>query len=284
MTTEMDIYTNGYDCIVKDAKGVFKSCSRNSEDLSIFIRGIFDRYGDLNSKTFLNDSPVLVIQIDTKTNTSLVIDIFDKLKEILWIEGKLVQNDKIITYELRDYNALDFLSKIYDNSDARFRNVSLYDRYTSWVSDNNLLPTCKFFKTDDLAVNPSKGRASDVGWDLTIIKLVKQLGKNTFMYDTGIVVSPDFGYYTKIVPRSSLVKSGYVLSNSIGVIDGTFRGSLKVVLTKVDDSFPDLVLPFKCVQLIIDRHIHYKMVRIEEESELGETTRGDGGFGSTNKK
>ena len=103
------------------------------------------------------------------------------------------------------------------------------------------------------------------------------------MYDTGIIVAPDFGYYTKIVPRSSLVKSGYMLSNSIGIIDGSFRGSLKVVLTKVDDSFPDLTLPFCCAQLIIDKHMHYTMNEIKSVAELGVTARGEGGFGSTNK-
>ena len=100
------------------------------------------------------------------------------------------------------------------------------------------------------------------------------------MYDTGIIVQPDFGYYTKIVPRSSLVKSGYILKNSIGIIDGSYLGTLKIALTKIDDTLPDLTLPFCCCQLILDRFYHSEL---EEVYSFEETTRGEGGFGSTNK-
>ena len=103
------------------------------------------------------------------------------------------------------------------------------------------------------------------------------------MYDTGIIVCPDFGYYTKIIPRSSIIKTGYILTNSIGIIDGSYRGHLMICLTKIDDSLPDLKLPLKCCQLVLDRSLHYTTEEVLNLDELGSTDRGTGGFGSTNK-
>ena len=56
------------------------------------------------------------------------------------------------------------------------------------------------------------------------------------MYDTGIQVKPQYGYYFEIVPRSSLSKSGYILANSIGIIDPSYSGNLYIVLIKIDDN------------------------------------------------
>ena len=71
------------------------------------------------------------------------------------------------------------------------------------------------------------------------------------MFDTGICIQPPDGFYTEIVPRSSISKTGYILANSIGIIDPTYRGSLKIVLTKVDPTAQDLKLPFTKFQIIL---------------------------------
>jgi dUTP pyrophosphatase len=136
-----------------------------------------------------------------------------------------------------------------------------------------------FTKTLGNAVTPTKAGIYEVGFDLTAIEEVKKYGKNTTMYDTGICVCPEDGYYTEIVARSSIVKTGHVLSNSVGIIDPTYRGSLKICLTKVDDSMPSLELPFKLTQLIIRPFIDGRMIEL---SKLPDSYRGDGGFGSTN--
>jgi dUTP pyrophosphatase len=136
-----------------------------------------------------------------------------------------------------------------------------------------------YFKvTDEKAVIPTYGNEYAVGLDLTIISKFKQLTERTALYDTGIQVQPSSGYYTEIVPRSSLSKSGYMLSNSIGIIDPDYRGNLLVALTKVDDSMPDLTFPYKCAQLIARKVERMDTVQVES---LEDTQRGDGGFGST---
>ena len=73
---------------------------------------------------------------------------------------------------------------------------------------------------DQNAVVPSKAGPEEVGYDLTAISFIKKLNPFTFMYDTGIQVKPPPGYYVEIVPRSSIVKSGFVLNMRQKLLDG----------------------------------------------------------------
>jgi dUTP pyrophosphatase len=143
-----------------------------------------------------------------------------------------------------------------------------------------MFTTIKFKKTLQNAEVPKQATENDVGYDLTAVEFVKKLSDNTYMYDTGICVKPPPGFYTEIVPRSSIVKTGYMLSNSVGVIDPHYTGSLKICFTKVDQSCPDLEVPFTKCQLIVKR-AEYGV--FEEVLDFETTMRGDGGFGSTDK-
>lgn len=140
------------------------------------------------------------------------------------------------------------------------------------------MSTIYFKKTLDDAVTPSAASPGDVGYDLTAIQLVKKIGSNIYMYDTGICVKPPNGFYTEIVPRSSIVKSGFILSNSIGIIDPHYTGSLKICFTKIDQFADDLVVPFKLCQLILKRAEYASFKQVDN---LEDTIRGSGGFGST---
>lgn len=145
----------------------------------------------------------------------------------------------------------------------------------------------QFKKTNDKAVVPNRVSPDEVGYDLTCIELVQKIGSKTYLFDTGIAIEPivngfrsgNQDIYTEIIPRSSLIKTGYILSNSVGIIDKSYRQSIKVALTKIDDSMPDLELPFTRVQLVIRKRLS---VDFREVSELGESSRGNSmGFGSS---
>ena len=137
-----------------------------------------------------------------------------------------------------------------------------------------------FVKDDPNAVIPTKGTPFAVGYDLTAISVYKKLSDRTTLYDTGIKVQPPNGYYTEIVPRSSMSKTGYCLSNSIGTIDSDYRGRLLIALTRIDDGFPELTVPFTRCQLVLRKHEDYT---IRQVVSLSETERDCGGFGSTDK-
>jgi dUTP pyrophosphatase len=135
-----------------------------------------------------------------------------------------------------------------------------------------------FVKDDPQAVTPTKATPYAVGYDLTAISVYKKLTDRTTLYDTGIKVQPPEGYYTEILPRSSLSKTGYCLSNSVGTIDSDYRGRLLIALTRIDDGFPELTLPFTRCQLVLRRHEDYTLRGVDT---LADTIRGSGGFGST---
>lgn len=139
-----------------------------------------------------------------------------------------------------------------------------------------------FIRDDERAVMPTRGTELSIGYDLTVIDTVKKFSEKTTLFDTGLKVYPPKGYYTEIVPRSSLSKTGYILANSVGVIDEDYRGRLMIALTKVDDSMPDLVPPFTRCQLILRKAEYYKAVEAYDDFE--DTSRGSGGFGSTDNK
>lgn len=124
---------------------------------------------------------------------------------------------------------------------------------------------------------PAKDHVSDSGYDLTLIYEKKRVGK-TVLYGTGLIVEAPFGWYFDVVPRSSIIKRGYILANSVGVIDRSYRGEIFVPLIKIDDDAPDLTLPARVAQLIPRPILHFP---VAEARELSATRRGAGGFGST---
>lgn len=150
--------------------------------------------------------------------------------------------------------------------------------FGNWLKPIN--PTylvCNFKKSRSDAVAPTKAHVSDSGYDLVLLEKIKSVGDVDF-YTTGISVDPPHGYYFDMLPRSSISKTGYMLANSTGVIDQSYRGDVIVPLRKVDPNAGDLILPAKLVQLIPRQW--YNMLYIEQD-DLDMSTRGDGGFGST---
>ena len=78
-----------------------------------------------------------------------------------------------------------------------------------------------------------------------------------------------------------------MLANSVGIIDQGYTGNLYVALRKINKDCADLVMPYKCCQIIMKKQIYPKIV-IEDLVSTGAdsrsdsaTSRGSGGFGST---
>ena len=254
----------------------FKQPSLN-EDLPLstdmswtFIRDYFDSSGSVNDPS---SDTMPVCKLSNHTS-----DILKDIQKHIDIKSTLNNNE--LTFH--GCNAMDFLSKLYDNVKPSHRSDMKYKQYINWVtSQTKDVPCFLVYKSDPKALLPTKERYSDVGWDLTVIQKVKDISPKTSLYDTCIKVCPSHGFYTKIYPRSSISKSGYMMSNSTGIIDPNYLGTIKIALTKVDDSMPDLKLPFRCAQMIVEKYNHVKMIEVDSENKLGETERGDGGFGST---
>lgn len=99
---------------------------------------------------------------------------------------------------------------------------------------------------------------------------------------TGIAIAlPSAEYVALVFARSGLgVKHGISLSNGVGVIDSDYRGEIKVGLTNLSDE-PYTIQPGdRVAQLAI---LPVTQATVVQVSELDETGRGAGGFGSTGK-
>lgn len=133
-------------------------------------------------------------------------------------------------------------------------------------------------KTRSDAILPSKAHPSDSGFDLTLLEKAKDLSDGVALYHTGIKATiAEAGWDLKIYPRSSISKTGYMLANSIGVVDSSYRGEIFVALRKIDPLAEPLTFPVKLVQLVPERVPDVQVV----EASLDQTDRGAGGFGST---
>jgi len=103
------------------------------------------------------------------------------------------------------------------------------------------------------------------------------IGISSITYHLGLSVEIPDGFFGMMVPRSSIVKRGLRMSNSVGIIDSDYRGEVKAVFDVID--FSDIYQTGEYVcQLIILPVIKFDLI---EADELNETDRGTGGFGST---
>ena len=229
-----------------------------------FIRGLFDRSGEFYGTE--------MVGCNFSCSSVKALELISKFINV----KNTVNLNNIYFYHT---NAIDFLSKIYDNIPNECPTLLRYgyERYLKLLDQKNV-PHCKFTKTTKEAVSPFKANASDEGYDLWLIGIDKKVSDVTTRYETGIKVQPPLGYHVEILPRSSLSNSGYMLANSVGLIDASYTGTLKVALTKVDPNAQDLTLPFKAVQMVLRKSQHFLC---EEVEEIEETARSSGGFGST---
>lgn len=147
----------------------------------------------------------------------------------------------------------------------------------------NLL-AMKFVRLRNDAVIPTKATDGSVGFDITLlgIKSVCDEDDSVVYCHTGLKVKPPPGYYTKIYPRSSISKSGFMLANSVGIIDVDYSGELLIAMKRTKAG-ATLTFPCKMVQMLPELdHSHIVSVEVGPD-ELDDTVRGDGGFGSTGK-
>jgi len=140
----------------------------------------------------------------------------------------------------------------------------------------------KFKKLNPVAKTPQYARAGDAGLDLTAVKIDIHPDYGFTEYDTGLSVEVPEGYVGLLFPRSSVSKTNMSLCNSVGVLDSSYRGPIKLRFNTNDNSSNVEYLPGdKIGQLVIMPIPHIEM---EEVAELSTTDRGEGGFGSTDIK
>ena len=139
------------------------------------------------------------------------------------------------------------------------------------------LELLRFKQLDPRAVLPKRGSALAAGLDVCSIEDLQIEPKQRAIARTGLAVAIPPGFYGRVAPRSGLAaKSG--LDVLAGVIDSDYRGEICCLLYNTGDEAIALPAGSKVCQLIVEQIITPEATWA---SELDETARGAGGFGST---
>jgi dUTP pyrophosphatase len=120
----------------------------------------------------------------------------------------------------------------------------------------------------------------DLKADLTEPIILKPLQRE--LISTGLYMALPEGFEAQIRPRSGLAfKNGITVLNSPGTIDADYRGEVKVLLVNLSEKEFIVNDGERIAQMVIARHEHAAWLEV---TELNDTVRGAGGFGSTGKK
>lgn len=146
-------------------------------------------------------------------------------------------------------------------------------------------------KLSENAEIPKYSTVGSAGLDMVATRIISDTPEQ-ITYGTDLAIEIPEGHVGLIYPRSSIRKTGLQLSNSVGVIDSDYRGEIQFTFNKIfgSERFYDETkltemqmndyyrVGDRIGQLMI---IPYPQIKFNEVSELTDTVRGDGGFGST---
>ena len=139
-----------------------------------------------------------------------------------------------------------------------------------------------FKKLEEKAQVPTYGSLSAAGADLYALDGAEIPVGQTVLIHTGIAMEIPEGYAGLIYARSGLAsKRGLAPANKVGVVDADYRGEIMVALHNHSSQPQTVEAGERIAQLVITPFLR---VDFEEVSDLSDTDRGVGGFGSTGKK
>ncbi|MBI3671746.1 dUTP diphosphatase [Candidatus Azambacteria bacterium] len=138
----------------------------------------------------------------------------------------------------------------------------------------------KFQKISDDAKVPAFAHKGDAGMDVFSFESLELLPGEIKAVATGVKMEIPEGYVALVWD-----KSGLALKNGVktmgGVIDSGYRGEIKIIMTNLSKEVLKIEKGQKIAQMPIQK---FESPEVEAVSELSETKRGDGGFGSTGLK
>ena len=143
----------------------------------------------------------------------------------------------------------------------------------------------KVWREDDTVKLPTYGKDGDACMDVYVHSIeFKDDGR--VIYHTGLHFALPEDYEMEIRPRSSMTKTIATMQNAPGTLDQGYRGELLLV-------HRDIIAPLqannefkigdRCAQILVRRRERIIWDEVNTQEELGDTERGEGGFGSTGK-
>lgn len=153
----------------------------------------------------------------------------------------------------------------------------------AWVT--NGYDSCSHMKIRIKKIHPdaiapayAHGSNEDAGLDLTAIERTVLTPGKSQAVPTGLAIELPPGYEAQVRPRSGMALKHSITVN-FGTIDPGYRGEIRVVMFNLGRADYVVEKGDRIAQLIVAR---YEAIEWEE-GELGESRRGDGGFGSSGR-
>ena len=166
----------------------------------------------------------------------------------------------------------------------------------------------KIKKLSEKAKLPTRSHSADTGYDLTFTD-VKKIEGDVIFFKTDLSMQPSSGYYIEVVPRSSISKLPLGMANSVGIIDQNYTGEILIPvrvfhenpgfetkrenypngLVEIWGRRPQTMLSLARL-IIAEKPSMFQMIIRKKysanfmETDLDDTERSDGGFGSTDSK
>jgi dUTP pyrophosphatase len=154
-------------------------------------------------------------------------------------------------------------------------------RVISWIVSTSLAVV----RLDPDLPMPSRAHDGDAGVDLCTSVDVELAPGQRDLVPTGIAVAIPHGMVGLVHPRSGLAsRVGLSIVNSPGTIDAGYRGEIKVALINLDPEQPIILRRGdRIAQLLVQRVELPELVEVTsfDEAGLGNTSRGEGGHGSS---
>lgn len=147
----------------------------------------------------------------------------------------------------------------------------------------------KFKRLHPDAKMPTKAHDDDFCYDCYAVS-EEEIAPNVWKYRLGFALQIEdkfsilgrllFSQCITVRPRSSVWKTGMILSNSLGTIDEGYTGEISAVFYHVLPNMPRYRVGEKICQIHYDNTLP---IEFEEVKELSPTERGDNGYGSSGK-
>jgi dUTP pyrophosphatase len=140
----------------------------------------------------------------------------------------------------------------------------------------------RFARLTEDAVLPARAHEGDAGLDLCAAEPAHLGPGERWSVPTGVAVEIPDGHAGLVLPRSGLAREhGIALVNSPGLIDSGYRGEIRVLLLNTDPAEVYRVAPGdRIAQLVV---VPIAAPEPVEAEALAESSRGDGGFGSSGR-
>lgn len=139
----------------------------------------------------------------------------------------------------------------------------------------------KIKKINKEAKLPTHGSEYSAGYDLYACIPTETIVKpfSTLEVGTGLAMALPEGTFGAIYARSGLATREHLRpANCVGIIDSDYRGEIKIVIHNDSEEIQKITPGERVAQLVLQKYIP---MSFQEVDELDETTRGEGGFGST---